>query len=167
MLNRYKSGELWSADSIARPDSLKYETLRNHRPVYGGGGIIPDVFVPADTSYYSAYYRDLIAKGVVNRTVINYVDANRKSLLNEYPTAADFEKGYAIPDELLEKLLQGPRTAVERLQRRPRPYQRPRALQRPAKRHGPITQQYPTQHHKPGLPLREPGLESFLGLQYC
>ncbi len=105
MLNRYKSGELWSADSIARPDSLKYETLRNHRPVYGGGGIIPDVFVPADTSYYSAYYRDLIAKGVVNRTVINYVDANRKELLKQYPTAAAFEKGYAIPDELLEKLI--------------------------------------------------------------
>ncbi len=105
LLNRYKSGELWSADSIARPDSLKYETLRNHRPVYGGGGIIPDVFVPADTSYYSTYYRDLIAKGIINRTVINYVDQNRKALLSEYPTAADFEKDYAIPDELLDRLI--------------------------------------------------------------
>ena len=62
LLNRYQDGELWSADSIARPDSLKYETLRYKRPVYGGGGIIPDVFVPADTSYYSVYYRDLVAK---------------------------------------------------------------------------------------------------------
>ncbi len=105
MLNRYKSGELWSADSIARPDSLKYETLRNHRPVYGGGGIIPDVFVPADTSYYSTYYRDLIAKGVINRTVINYVDANRKALLSEYPTAKAYEAGFAVPQSLLDNLI--------------------------------------------------------------
>ena len=105
MLNRYKSGELWSADSIARPDSLRFETLKNHRPVYGGGGIIPDVFVPADTSYYSTYYRDLIAKGVINRTVINYVDANRKSLLKTYPTGADFYKNFTMPADLLDKLI--------------------------------------------------------------
>lgn len=106
MLNRYKSGELWSADSIARPDSLKYETLRNRRPVYGGGGIIPDVFVPADTSYYSTYYRDLVAKGIINRTVINYVDANRKELLKQYPTADDFGRDYVVPESLLERLIE-------------------------------------------------------------
>lgn len=110
MLNRYKSGELWSADSIARPDSLKYETLRNHRPVYGGGGIIPDVFVPADTSYYSTYYRDLIAKGVLNSTVINYVDTNRKTLQAEYPDFKTFESGYTIPDALLERLIENGKT---------------------------------------------------------
>lgn len=106
MLNRYKSGELWSADSIARPDSLKYETLRNHRPVYGGGGIIPDVFVPADTSYYSTYYRDLIAKGVLNSTVINYVDTNRKALQAEYPDFKKFESGYTVPKELIDRLIE-------------------------------------------------------------
>lgn len=106
MLNRYKSGELWSADSIARPDSLKYETLRNHRPVYGGGGIIPDVFVPADTSYYSTYYRDLIAKGVLNNTVINYVDNNRKALQGKYPDFKAFESGYTVPQELIDRLIE-------------------------------------------------------------
>jgi carboxyl-terminal processing protease len=64
LYNRYNSGELWSADSIHIADSTKYETLRNHRTVYGGGGIIPDLFVPVDTSYYSPYYRDLVGKGV-------------------------------------------------------------------------------------------------------
>lgn len=103
---RYTAGELWSADSIARPDSLLYHTLNNHRPVYGGGGIIPDVFVPADTSYYSTYYRDIVAKGLINRTVINYVDANRAALLAQYPDAdaflADFEPDTALTQQLID-----------------------------------------------------------------
>ena len=102
--NRYKSGELWSADSIQRPDSLKYLTLKNKRPVYGGGGIIPDVFVPADTSYFSVYYRDLVARGVLNRTVINYVDSHRAELKAEYPTDEAFQTSFAVPEELLDKL---------------------------------------------------------------
>lgn len=106
LLNRYKAGELWSADSIARPDSLKYFTLRNHRPVYGGGGIIPDVFVPADTSHYSTYYRDLVAKGLLNKAVISYVDANRASLKASYPTAEDFFKKYSVPSSLTDRLIQ-------------------------------------------------------------
>lgn len=105
LLNRYQAGELWSADSIAKPDSLRYETLRNHRPVYGGGGIIPDVFVPADTSYYSVYYRDLVAKGIVNKVVVNYVDANRTALLKAYPTEDDFQRGFAEGEELDKRLI--------------------------------------------------------------
>ncbi len=106
LLNRYQDGELWSADSIQRPDSLKFYTLKNHRPVYGGGGIIPDVFVPADTSYYSVYYRDLVAKGAVNRTVIGYVDANRAALKAKYPTHEDFNRNFTLPDELITKLIE-------------------------------------------------------------
>lgn len=105
MLNRYSSGELWSADSIQRPDSLKYYTLNNRRPVYGGGGIMPDVFVPVDTSYYSTYYRDMMAKGVINRTVINFVDANRKELLKQYPDDDRFQD-YVVPDVLLARLVE-------------------------------------------------------------
>lgn len=105
VLNRYQAGELWSADSIMRPDSLRYETLRNRRPVYGGGGIIPDVFVPADTSYYSVYYRDLVAKGLLNKTVINYVDGNRAALTAKYVGAKDFRENFVVPDELLQRLI--------------------------------------------------------------
>ena len=105
LLSRYKDGELWHSDSIPRPDSLRYETLVNHRPVYGGGGIIPDVFVPADTSYYSVYYRDLVAKGLINRSVINYVDANRKSLLAQYRDEDAFARDFRLPAALTDSLI--------------------------------------------------------------
>lgn len=105
ILNRYTAGELWHSDSIPRPDSLRYETLHNKRPVYGGGGIIPDVFVPADTSYFSVYYRDLVAKGIINRTTINYVDSHRKELLAAYPDDDAFQARFELPAELTENLI--------------------------------------------------------------
>ena len=105
MLNRYSSGELWSADSIQRPDSLRYATLRNGRTVYGGGGILPDVFVPADTSHYTPYYRDLMAKGIINRTCINYVDSNRDELHKLYPTEDAFYAGFSMPSSLTDNLI--------------------------------------------------------------
>lgn len=104
LINRYKAGELWHADSIAKPDSLQYRTLKNHRIVYGGGGIIPDVFVPADTSHYSVYYRDLVAKGIINRTCINYVDAHRAELKEAYPSEEAYIASFVLPEELLQKL---------------------------------------------------------------
>ena len=79
LLSRYKSGELWHRDSVKVDSAQRYETLRNHRLVYGGGGIMPDAFVPADTSYYSPYYRDLMAKAVINTFVQDYLDKNAKS----------------------------------------------------------------------------------------
>lgn len=105
MLNRYKSGELWSADSIHQVDSLRFETLRNHRPVYGGGGIVPDVFVPVDTTFFSPYYRDLSAKGVINQFCLNYVDANRDELLKEYPNEDVFMAKFEITPELEQQLI--------------------------------------------------------------
>ena len=63
MLARLKSGELMSADSVHFNDSLKYYTLREHRVVYGGGGIMPDEFVPLDTTKYTRFHRELIAEG--------------------------------------------------------------------------------------------------------
>ena len=106
MLNRMSSGELWHEDSIPRPDSLRYESLRRHRPVYGGGGITPDVFVPVDTSYYSPYYRDLMAKAIFNRTVVGYVDAHRAELLKEFPTEEDFYRGFKLPDSVTQNLFE-------------------------------------------------------------
>ncbi len=105
MYNRYASGELWSADSIQRPDSLRYETLRNRRPVYGGGGIMPDVFVPVDTSFYSTYYRDIMAKGLINRTVVSYVDSHRAELLAEYPDNNAFMTRFEMPPALTDDLI--------------------------------------------------------------
>lgn len=105
MLNRYNSGELWSADSIRKSEDQLFYTLKSHRPVYGGGGIIPDVFVPADTSYYSTYYRDLVAKGLINKVSIGYVDANRSALAAAYPDDDSFHANFEVPEELLQKLI--------------------------------------------------------------
>lgn len=64
-LDRFSSGQLFSADSIRFPDSLKYQTLINGRDVYGGGGIMPDIFIPLDTSSYNQYYNRLRRNNIV------------------------------------------------------------------------------------------------------
>ncbi len=111
MLNRYNGGELWSADSIHFEDSLKVHTLRNGRTVYGGGGIMPDVFVPVDTTYFSPYYRDLVAKGIVNSFVLKEVDTRRKALLDRYPTEDDFQEKFHVDKAMEERLFEAADTA--------------------------------------------------------
>ncbi len=91
MITRYNNGELSNEDSIHFPDSLKYFTLNNKRVVYGGGGIMPDIFVPIDTTGYSDYYRDLIRKGILNHFVIQFMDENRSKLEKKYLNNKKFE----------------------------------------------------------------------------
>lgn len=105
ILHRYESGEFTSADSIHFSDSDKYATLRTGRTVYGGGGIMPDVFVPVDTTGYSDYYRDLTAKGILNRFAISYVDTNRKQLTKTYPTEESFLEGFAVTPEMIDEMV--------------------------------------------------------------
>lgn len=105
MLNRLNSGELWSADSVHLDSTQVYRTLRNHRTVYGGGGVMPDVFVPIDTTYFSPYYRDLVAKGSLNTTVLNYVDRNRKALNKRYRTQEELLNGFADTATLEKELI--------------------------------------------------------------
>jgi carboxyl-terminal processing protease len=92
------------ADSIHFPDSLKYKTLVNNRTVYGGGGIMPDYFVPIDTTSLTDLHRDLIAKGIVNRIAIMEVDNRRNSLLKAYPDVDAFKKDYSIPADRVTKM---------------------------------------------------------------
>jgi carboxyl-terminal processing protease len=101
---RYTHGEFVSSDSIHFPDSLKYYTLKNARLVYGGGGIMPDLFVPMDTSFYTDYYRDLIRLGVLNQFVLNYVDQNRNKLLARYPDITAFKLGFVVDRDLMNQL---------------------------------------------------------------
>lgn len=98
LIEREKGGEFFSADSIHRVDSLRVSTLRTRRDIYGGGGIIPDVFVPLDTTHYTTYYRDLVAKGIVGQWAVAHVDAHRKDILKHYPTLDDFDRGFALTD---------------------------------------------------------------------
>lgn len=105
MKRRYDSGEFSSADSIHFADSLRYETLRNRRIVYGGGGIMPDVFVPVDTTAYTDYYRDLVAKGVINKYTLSYIDDNRKALRKQYRDEQSFIDNFNVTDPMLDALV--------------------------------------------------------------
>lgn len=102
---RYKHGEMFSADSIAAmPDSLKFETMKRHRTVYGGGGIMPDLFVPMDTTHYAVFYNDLVRRGVISTFVMDYLDANRAALKNQYPTFEQFKQNFQISDKMYNEL---------------------------------------------------------------
>jgi carboxyl-terminal processing protease len=101
---RYKRGEFQHADSIHFADSLKYKTLRLARTVYGGGGIMPDVFVPLDTTNYSDYLRKIIAKGVVNKTTMQYIDKNRMAIKDEYKNFENYAASYTVPESLLDDM---------------------------------------------------------------
>ncbi len=115
LYNRYMSGEYMSADSIHFADSLKVETLKNHRPVYGGGGIMPDLFVPIDTTMYSDYYRDLMANGIFNRYAVEYVDQHRDEIKSKYPTESDFVKNFVFTPEMMNSLIAlGEKAGVKR-----------------------------------------------------
>ncbi|MCM1164148.1 MAG: S41 family peptidase [Muribaculaceae bacterium] len=104
MTHRYESGEFSHADSIHFPDSLKCYTLHLKRPVYGGGGIMPDRFVAIDTTMFSPYYRDLVAKGVLNRYSVEYVDANRSTLKKQYRSEDDFIDRFEVTPQMLDSL---------------------------------------------------------------
>ncbi|MBE6288034.1 MAG: S41 family peptidase [Mediterranea massiliensis] len=104
LLNRYNNGELMHADSIHLPDSLKYKTKLLGRIVYGGGGIMPDYFVPIDTTHYSDYHRDLVAKGVIIKTTLNYIEKNREKLVKRYKSFHEFNEKFSIKEDILSQL---------------------------------------------------------------
>jgi carboxyl-terminal processing protease len=98
---RFEHGEYVVADSIHFPDSLKYETPHG-RVVYGGGGIMPDVFVPWDSTMFSDYYVDLRRKGVLNNFTLKYVEDNRAQLNEKYPTLDDFSNNFKVEDSMIK-----------------------------------------------------------------
>lgn len=106
LIDRYNRGELISADSIHFPDSMKYHTLVNKRVVYGGGGIMPDLFIPLDTTKFTDYHRELAAAGLLNRVSMNYIDDHRDELNKKYPTIKEFKANYVVNEELLQQLVQ-------------------------------------------------------------
>ena len=103
--HRYDKGEFSSADSIHFADSLRYETLRNHRTVYGGGGIMPDRFVPIDTTGVTPYYRDLRAKNAFNQYTVEYIDAHRDELKKQYPTMEKFIAVFSFTPEMMDEFV--------------------------------------------------------------
>ena len=102
MTKRMDHGEFYHADSIQFPDSLKYSTLISGRTVYGGGGIMPDIFMPVDTSYSTKLYTDLIRKGILNRFTLDYVMANRSEILNQYVDFEKFDEEFNVTDSMID-----------------------------------------------------------------
>lgn len=99
--NRIRNGELVHADSIKFPDSLKYQTA-NGRTVYGGGGIMPDVFIPWDSTFLTDYYLDMRRNNIINPLVSEYIDKNRQDLLRKYPDITSFKSDFEIGEPLME-----------------------------------------------------------------
>jgi carboxyl-terminal processing protease len=100
--DRYKKGELYHADSIHFKDSLQYKTPGG-KTVYGGGGIMPDVFIPLDTSDRSSYFSELVYSGTLNQFAFNYADKHRAQL-KAYSTMERFQKEFSISEQDMEQL---------------------------------------------------------------
>jgi len=104
LIRRYNNGELTNADSIHFPDSLKYETLKYKRTVYGGGGIMPDIFIPIDTTKVSEYYGKLVRKGVIYQFTLDYMDDHRAELEKKYPDFKTYNSTFIVDKKMLKAL---------------------------------------------------------------
>ena len=106
LIDRYNRGEMVSADSIHFPDSLKTRTLRLGRTVYGGGGIMPDYFIPLDTTMYTDYYLDLRNKGAIVQENLKLIDRHRNEWIKKYKTFDRFNRDFEITEEMLSELVE-------------------------------------------------------------
>ena len=105
VVERYNRGELTSADTIHFPDSLRKATLVLKRPVYGGGGIMPDYFVPLDTTFNSKYLMKIVAKGVLNSFASKYLEAHETQMKADYPSFEKFNAQFTVTDAILKELI--------------------------------------------------------------
>lgn len=96
---RYRDGELTADTTFHYPDSLTFYT-NNKRVVYGGGGIMPDLYVPLDTSWATDYYVEVVGKGIVNQFALTYVNANRDKLTKQYADPFAFNDNFVIDSKL-------------------------------------------------------------------
>jgi carboxyl-terminal processing protease len=106
VIDRYVRGETFSQDSIRLIDSLSFQTLVNKRKVYGGGGIMPDIFVPLDTTYYSSYWSKMVRMGIVTEFMNRYIDEVRTSLSSQYKQFGDFKNDYVLPNEVIGEMVE-------------------------------------------------------------
>ena len=112
--DRYDRGELTSIDSIHLDSTKVYKTLVKGRTVYGGGGIMPDIFVPLDTTALTPYYRELRRNNLIHEWTLRYVDEHRKALKEKYPKFEIFERKFEAPQELIDSIFaEGKRKKIE------------------------------------------------------
>ncbi|WP_163717931.1 S41 family peptidase [Mangrovibacterium lignilyticum] len=104
-LNRFESGELFSKDSIHFDKSQVFSTINNKRTVYAGGGIMPDIFVPLDTTSNFSFYNQLVRRNILNSSILTYLDGNREEIKKNYPEFSAYSKDFAINDEFVEQVI--------------------------------------------------------------
>ena len=104
LIERYNRGEMMSADSIHFPDSLKCTTLKKGRIVYGGGGIMPDYFVPVDTTLYTDYHRQISYKGVLLKVHYQLIDSYRKEWNKQFKDYASFAQNFELTEPMMQRL---------------------------------------------------------------
>jgi carboxyl-terminal processing protease len=104
-IKRMESGELFSKDSVFENKSEKFATKISNRVVYGGGGIMPDIFIPLDTSKYYAYYNTLSRKNLVYTGVLDIMDSHRDELKQNYPDFKTYSEKFEVTDEMIEKII--------------------------------------------------------------
>lgn len=105
LLKRLENGELTNSENIDFPDSLKFYTPKN-RVVYGGGGIMPDVFVAWDSTKYTDFYVDLLSKNVFRDFILEYIDHDRKDLNRLYPDFEVFNQSYEVDNVFMQNFLE-------------------------------------------------------------
>jgi carboxyl-terminal processing protease len=116
--NRYQKGEMQSADSITFPDSLCFLTPKGKK-VYGGGGIMPDIFIPIEKSDSIIYFNVLNNQQIVFLYAVEYADKNRTQIKEKYPKGADFIKNFTINEAMLKEILA--KNQVTELKKQPLP----------------------------------------------
>ncbi len=105
-IERYEHGEMMHRDSIDLPDSLIHKTLEKGRDVYGGGGIMPDLFVPLDTLEYSPFYKKLSRAGVINRFSLDYANGNREEILKKYGDVKSFKEDFSTNEDFMNEFFE-------------------------------------------------------------
>ena len=104
---RMASGELTQGGHVNFPDSLKHTTLLNKRTVYGGGGIMPDKFIPIDTALYSGWLNKLMNSGRVTQAAFNYVQQNRQNLVKKFTDFEAFDNSFNVDGQMIDEILTG------------------------------------------------------------
>jgi len=110
-MHRIENGELFSKDSIVQNKAEKFLTKVSKRTVYGGGGVMPDIFIPLDTSKYYAYYNNLLRKNVVYTSVLDIMDENRDKFKAMYPDFKSYSEKFQVSDDMVEKIMKAGDTA--------------------------------------------------------
>ncbi len=112
---RFERGEMFNKDSISLPDSLMKFTLVTKRRVYSGGGIMPDIFIPLDTSKYYRYFNDLVRKNVLFPYVVGYIDKNRENIKKNYSSFDDFYNRFQVTSNMIDDLVKlGEKEKIEK-----------------------------------------------------